>query len=123
MQMEAVIILGHGSKSADAIDDFNYIVKTFREKAENKQVFGAHMELANPSLEEVVSEIGSSGDTRQVIIIPYFLFNGNHIQKDIPEKIKDLGYQFPHLNIRLGEPIGKEPRMVDLLLQKTKEIH
>ncbi len=122
MQEQAVIILGHGSKSVDAIEDFNYIVKTFREKSGNKRVYGAHMELTDPSLEEVVSEIRHSEKNGQVIVIPYFLYNGNHIKKDIPGKIEKLQDQYPHLDIKLGEPIGKEDRMVELLLQKLKEV-
>jgi sirohydrochlorin cobaltochelatase len=122
MQEQAVIILGHGSKSVDAIEDFNYIVETFREVSGYGNVFGAHMELVSPSLEEVVSEIERSGDSGQVVIIPYFLYNGNHIKKDIPDKIESLQGQYPHLDIRLGAPIGKEDRMIDLLIQKLKEI-
>lgn len=120
MQKQSVIILGHGSKSKDAIDDFNYVVETTKEKSRNTNVFGAHMELADPSLEEVVKEISKDGGNK-VVILPYFLFNGNHIKEDIPEKIKVLKKQYPNLEISFGTPIGKEPMMAELMLKKVQE--
>lgn len=121
MQKQSIIILGHGSKSIHAIEDFNFIVEATKEKSENENVYGAHMELAKPSLEEVVAEISEKGIST-IAILPYFLFNGNHIKMDIPKKILAIKKKYPKLNICFGTPIGKEPMMVDLMIKKAKEL-
>ncbi len=120
-KQEAIVILGHGSKSNDAIEDFNFIVETTKTKSEHQNVYGAHMELASPTFEEKVNELATQG-IEKIIVIPYFLFNGNHIKEDIPAKIQALKKQFPNVQIQFGNPIGKEPMMADLLLKKTQEL-
>lgn len=120
MQKRSVIFLGHGSKSEAAIDDFNYVVETLRSKSGMKNVYGAHMELAGPSLENLVAELHAKGE-KQLLIMPYFLFNGNHIKKDIPAIIAQLENQYPDLDIVFGTPIGKDPMMADLMLKKIQE--
>ncbi|MDA3892511.1 MAG: CbiX/SirB N-terminal domain-containing protein [Salinivirgaceae bacterium] len=118
---QSVIILGHGSKSKDAIEDFNYVVESTKVKSGIEQVYGAHMELAEPSLENVVSELYSSGQTK-LVILPYFLFNGNHIKEDIPTIIKRLEEKYRGLEIVFGSPIGKEPMMADIMMKKVQEL-
>lgn len=122
MEKQAVIILGHGSKSNDAIEDFDFIVQATREALNNEGVYGAHMELAEPSLENLVKKISNNRDVNKLAIVPYFLFNGNHIKKDIPAKIEKLKEQFPHIQFKLASPIGKELLMVDLLKKKVGEL-
>lgn len=118
MQKQALVLLGHGSRSKDAIEDFNFIIEEVRLKSKDLEVFGAHMEIAEPSLETIISEIVKL-EIEKVIIMPYFLFTGNHIKFDIPKKIKALCEQYPKLEIVLGTPIGKEPMMAELMLTKT----
>ncbi len=121
MQKQAVIILGHGSKSSQAVDDFNYIVALLKEKMDGQNVFGAHMELASPSLEEVVADIAQS-EVSRVAVIPYFLFNGNHIKEDIPEILAQLKLKHPQLEFHFGKPIGREPLMAEIMYRKVQEI-
>ncbi|TLX77013.1 hypothetical protein E9993_04825 [Labilibacter sediminis] len=121
MQKQSVIILGHGSKSAHAIEDFNYVVNILKQKMDHPFVFGAHMEMAQPSLEEVVENMNNEG-VEKVTILPYFLFNGNHIKEDIPEKIELLEKAYPGINFSFGTPIGKEPMMADIMLKKVLEL-
>lgn len=118
MEKQSIIIIGHGSKSAEAIEDFNFIVDSTRKKTEDYEVYGAHMEIAKPSLEEVVAEL-STAHARKIVVVPYFLFNGNHIKFDIPAKIKNLKEQYPHLEFKLGSPIGKEALMAEIMLKKA----
>ncbi len=118
MQKQSIIILGHGSKSQEAVDDFNFVVDTLRTKTSGQNVFGAHMELAQPSLEEVVKNINPAEGSR-IVVLPYFLFNGNHIKEDIPEKLVVLQKQYPQAEFVFGSPIGKEPMMADILLQQA----
>lgn len=117
MKKQPVIVLSHGSKSEEAIDDFHYIVETMKEKSGNLEIYGAQMEMAEPSLEEVVSELAPQ-EPDKVIIVPYFLYNGNHIKKDIPAKIEKLKERYPGITFEFLSPIGKEPLMADIMLKK-----
>ncbi|MCL3781219.1 cobalamin biosynthesis protein CbiX [Prolixibacteraceae bacterium JC049] len=119
MTKQSIILLGHGSRSEEARNDFNFIIETMREKAPEKNIYGAHMELASPSLQEVVAELHAQNIT-DIFILPYFLYNGNHIKIDIPEIIEELKAKYPEMQFELGQPIGKNPAMADIILQQVQ---
>lgn len=121
MQKNALVLMGHGSKSKDAIDEFNYVVEVTKAKSTNMVVYGAHMDIAKPTLEEVILEISGIG-VQKVVVMPYFLFNGNHIKFDIPKQIEALQLLYPKMEIIFGTPIGREPLMADLMLKKTVDL-
>jgi len=120
MKNSAVIIVGHGSKSADAVNDFELIVKSLQEKKKDAKVRGAHMELAEPSIQEVVKNLHAEGVT-QFTLVPYFLYNGLHIKEDIPEIIEELKQEYADTTFVFGKPIGFDPLMTDILLKRVEE--
>lgn len=119
MTKQSIILLGHGSRSEEARNDFNFIIETMRLKATHLNIYGAHMELASPSLQEVVATLYRQG-VKKVFILPYFLYNGNHIKIDIPEMIEELSQKYKGMQFDLGEPIGKNPAMADIILGQIR---
>jgi len=117
---KALLIIGHGSKSKEAIVDFEKIVSLVRDKSDFEFVAGAHMELAFPSIEKTVSEIVEKS-INEIIIVPYFLYEGNHIKFDIPEIIEKLKKEYPGIIFKFGRPIGYEPVLADILISRAKE--
>ncbi|WP_282036811.1 sirohydrochlorin chelatase [Saccharicrinis aurantiacus] len=118
MQNTTLIILGHGSKSKNAIEDFNYIVKLVADKNEFKNVAGAHMEIADPSLQDVVKDLYEKGE-RDFVIFPYFLYNGMHIRFDIPGILEKLTAEYEGISFDFTAPIGQDPIMADLIVNKV----
>jgi sirohydrochlorin ferrochelatase len=117
---EALLIVGHGSKSKEAVDIFNNTVNNVRKKSSFTRVEGAHMELCPPSIEEQVKKLISENFNR-IILIPYFLYMGNHIKHDIPEIISSLMKQYPSVTFVFGKPIGDEPLIADILINRALE--
>ena len=120
MKNNALMIVGHGSRSADAVAEFEQVVACVAAKAVFGKVLGAHMELAKPSIEEVAAELHASGYTK-VVVAPYFLFMGNHIKKDIPEILENIAQQYPDMEFNMAKPIGFEPMLADILLKRALE--
>lgn len=119
MTKQSTILLGHGSRSEEARNDFNFIIETMRKKAPELSIYGAHMELAEPSLQDVVALLHEQSVT-DIFILPYFLYNGNHIKIDIPEIIEELKVKYPEMKFSLGQPLGKNPVIADIILQQVK---
>jgi sirohydrochlorin ferrochelatase len=117
---KAILIVSHGSRSNDAIIEFDKVVELVRNSTEFPVVKGAHMELAQPDIPTVVKEISDSGST-EIVVVPYFLFMGNHIKNDIPEILNRLKPLYPGITIKFGNPIGFEPLMADILIKRAKE--
>jgi Uncharacterized conserved protein len=121
MTKKAILIVGHGSKSAAAVKDFEGIVECVRAKGEYEKVLGAHMELASPSIQETVDELYAE-QYREIIVVPYFLYEGNHIRFDIPEILQEIQKKYPDLTFKFARHIGVEPSMADILIRRAKEM-
>lgn len=117
---KAILVVGHGSKSAQAVADFEGVVGFMQEKYPTVLIKGAHMELAKPSIEETVKVLWGE-NVRDITVVPYFLFNGNHIKHDIPEIIAQLVDTYDGLQMKMAKPIGANPIMADVLWKRATE--
>lgn len=120
--MEAILIVGHGSRSNDAKKEFEKIIEIVNKKS-GKIVKGAHMELAEPNIPTAIKEIVSKDENISLIkIVPYFLFSGIHIKEDIPEIIEELKIEYPNIDFKMGTAFGAEEMIGDLLIRKINEM-
>lgn len=116
--MKGLLIVSHGSRSKDAVNEFNQLIEMVRTQAAGFEVGGAHMELATPDIPTMVASMVEKGVTN-FTVVPYFLFNGNHIKQDIPEIIDGEKEKYPEVSFTLSSPIGAEPLMVGILLKRA----
>ena len=101
----AIIVLGHGSRSAEATAQFVQVVDLLKQQHTDDLVLAVFMELAEPRLVDAIRQAVDAG-VRDVVIIPCFLFQGIHIQQDIPEIIAAVTASHADLFVRFGRPIG-----------------
>jgi sirohydrochlorin cobaltochelatase len=71
------------------------------------------MELAEPSLEAIVSQ-GKAAGTDHFTVVPLFLAAGRHLRKDVPAMISELESQHG-VQIKLAPPIGQNPQLGDAI--------
>jgi sirohydrochlorin ferrochelatase len=115
----AVIVVGHGSKSAEAVSNFESVVAMASHNL-GQVLYGAHMELAHPCIEDVVSELWGKG-VKNFVVVPYFLYHGMHIEHDIPGILEDMKSRFPGISYTLGQPIGEDPLMGEILARRIAQ--
>ena len=70
--MKAVIIIDHGSRYPAANDALFEVVNRMQELTPDIMVKGAHMELCDPSIQQVVDDCVANGATH-IIAHPYML--------------------------------------------------
>ncbi len=115
---KALIIISHGSRSRDAADAFNQIVQLVREKGYFDQVTGASMEHNKPDIPEAVAQVTAAG-AKEIVFAPYFLYEGMHIKEDIPQILNEVFANYPGVTYKLARPIGVEPILADILLDRA----
>lgn len=118
----AVLIVSHGSRSKEAVAEFNQVVQLVSQRYTQSIVRGASMELSLPDIPTAVKELVELGVTH-IDVIPYFLFMGNHIKKDIPQILDEQKTLYPQLSVRFGKPIGVNPLLADILIQRAEELN
>ena len=117
MADKALIIVAHGSRKASSNEE----VKALGEKVRSLQdkhyafVMTSFLEFAAPSLEESMLSCIDKGAS-EIVILPYFLASGNHVNRDIPEVVEKIEAAYPKVKIILKEHLGSSPGMVNLLI-------
>lgn len=115
----ALIVLGHGSRNPVAREQFLALVAQLR-AARPEPVYAASMELAPPTLDEAVADAVAAGAT-EIVVQPCFLFDGNHIRRDIPAMLARSLEEHPDVSFRCGRPIGSDRRIAEILLERAAE--
>jgi len=115
---KAMLVVGHGSRSDEAGKVFDEIIRLVKEKSGYDLVAGAHMELSEPTIERAV-EILATENPSVIIIAPYFLYEGMHIKKDIPDIISALSKKYEKITFRIAKPIGFEPVLADIMIRRA----
>lgn len=122
MENSAVILLGHGSRAEKANKVFASMVENLAGRLDYQHVAGAAMELTEPTLETRVDEFVDYG-IDSIIILPLFLFPGIHVQRDIPEMVEKLENKYPEVEFKLGDIIGDDDRLTEILQDRLKGVN
>ncbi|ADG82415.1 sirohydrochlorin chelatase [Thermincola potens] len=116
-----IIILGHGSKAPEALETLKKIAEMVRVSLGDGIVEIASLQFNKPDLPEAIQTVIAKG-ARKVIIIPLFLYNGIHMQEDIPAVIAEQKDKNPGVEIVLAKNLGADDRIVGVLLDRIKEV-
>jgi sirohydrochlorin cobaltochelatase len=120
MNKTCLILLTHGSKRASWRKPFQSLLRKLRKETGKTNIHLAHMELAPPSLEDVVERAVKEGATN-IRILPLFMSSGTHLIQDIPNLVKALKRQHRGLKIVTLPPLGSHPRFIKMMLELTQE--
>ncbi len=118
---KSLIVLGHGSKAPEATETLAAVTAMVREKTAYDRVDYASLQLSEPDLAEVVRDQAATG-MGQITVLPFLIAVGQHVKIDIPEALAELGRQLPEVEIRLAGPLGADPRLAEILVERAQEM-
>jgi len=114
-----VLVIGHGSSDRRATEAFIFTINAIKESYRN--VDYCFLELAQPTIKEGINSIIKK-NPRIVLIMPYFLHKGIHIKHDVIKELKSALKSHSFSNILIADHIGVDDKMVNLILQRAKEV-
>ena len=115
--MKGILVIAHGSRAKEteaALESVMAMVKTKRPGIATECAF---MEFSDRTVERGVSALVDKGVT-DIKVVPYFLFKGVHMKEDIPEIIAECAEKFPNITITLGEHLGVDERLADIIVDR-----
>jgi sirohydrochlorin ferrochelatase len=115
--MKAVIIIDHGSRYPAANDALELVVHRMQELCPDIMVRGAHMELCDPTIEQVVDACVADGATH-IIAHPYMLSPGRHAIRDIPNMVHDAAIKHPAVTVTVTEPLGLDDGIIHVIKKR-----
>jgi len=110
----AVVLVDHGSRKKESNDMLLSFAELYKEVSQRDIVEIAHMEIAEPTVIQAIEKCQARGAS-SIIVAPYFLSNGRHVQIDIPEIIEDARAKFPSLDIKLAKPLGMDRMIAEII--------
>jgi len=119
MFSRGLILIDHGSRRADANQALEAVAELVRAKlGDGTFVTIAHMELAEPTLEQAMRACVDAGVT-EVRVHPYMLVPGRHAKEDIPAMAKVAAAPYPHIKFAVSEPLGIHPRIAEVVIERV----
>jgi sirohydrochlorin cobaltochelatase len=121
MNEEVIILLGHGSRRMEANNILKSITKIIKPKFLKENIEYAFLELAEPNIKDVLEKCIKNG-AKLIYVIPYFLYSGNHVSRDIPEILNEYSDKYPAVKIKLGNYLGIDERLAELVMERIEAI-
>ena len=117
---EAVILLGHGSRLVGAGEDMRQVAQRIQAKTGHPSVKICNMQFLGPTFDEVFEQCRVDG-AKRIIVIPYFLHAGVHLQEDIPTMLREKADLHPEIEIILGKNLGYDERLADIVIRRIAQ--
>jgi sirohydrochlorin ferrochelatase len=114
-----IVVFGHGSSVASANDAVR-IVAAEAARLGNWEMYETAFLEASPRLGDAVSRLAAAGADR-VLVLPYFLTLGIHLQRDLPLLVDDLSRKHG-MPIRVAPPLDGHPDLSRILVARGLEM-
>ena len=117
--MTGFIVFAHGSR----IESANQAV---RDVAAQMAASGRHvvepafLEIGQPDLTAATGLIIARG-ARRIVVIPYFLTLGTHMQRDLPRLAIEASHAHGGIEMQIASPLDGHPALVQALLDRASE--
>lgn len=118
---KAIIVLGHGSKAPQALETLKKYGEMVQAASGAEIVEVASLQFNKPDLPEALETVIKKGADR-VVIVPLFLYNGIHMQEDIPAVIAEEKAKNPSVEIVLADNLGADNRIVEIVIDRIKGV-
>ena len=113
--------MAHGSPRPAANDDVRKVAETVRSRGAYPVVTIGYLDCNEPDIAGAIDQCVAAG-ARAIAAVPYFLHSGKHLLRDIPEILEDAARRYPHIDIVMGDYIGHEPQLVQVLLDRVNAV-
>lgn len=117
--MRGILILAHGSREKSTEQTLQQVVKYLGEIFSEEVIETAYLQFSNIDLHTGFENLKAKG-VDNIVVIPYFLFEGVHIKEDIPKEIDDYLKENKDIKITMGKTLGADKRLAEILADRIR---
>jgi len=114
-------VFAHGSRVESANEAVRAVARGLVSPSGCDHVRAAFLELGQPDLAGAAGELVAAGVT-QLIILPYFLTLGLHMERDLPDLVRKITERHPSLDIQVAPPLDGHPGLIAILADRFRAI-
>jgi sirohydrochlorin ferrochelatase len=119
--MKALLVMAHGSPRPEANADIERVVQLIRDREAYPIVILGYLDCNEPEIASAIDLCVEAGAT-EIVAVPYFLHSGRHFLIDLPELLAGGARRHPGVTIRMGDYIGHQPQIADVLRDRVSEL-
>ena len=112
-----LLIVCHGSPRRAANDGFIAMVGRIEARLGMNNVLPAFFAVVRPNIPDQVTELASRG-VKRIVLMPYFLFDGQHVSVDIPNILRECHDWFPDVTLELMPTLENDPGVEAIVLER-----
>ena len=116
----AILMMAHGSRIAQANDAAREVAAMVKEITGFEIVEVSFRELHEPNIQRGIDACVARGAGR-ILLMPYFLFMGAHVQHDLPEEIEAARKRHPSLIMAVGNHLGVHRKLAEIEAERVGE--
>jgi sirohydrochlorin cobaltochelatase len=113
-----VVIFAHGSRVESANEAVRAVARELVRASSCSNIIAAFLELGSPSLPDAASGLIAAG-VDQVVVVPYFLTAGLHMERDLPILIEQIRQAHPNVQLTVAPPLDGHPALVQILADRA----
>jgi sirohydrochlorin ferrochelatase len=114
-----IVIFGHGSSVSSANDAVRRVAADAAAAGGFDLYETAFLDVP-PLLRDATASLVSQGAER-VIVVPYFLTLGIHLQRDLPEMVRRIEAEHPGLQVQVTPPLDGHPALSGMVIDRARE--
>ncbi len=115
-----LVVFAHGSSVPEANEAVRRVAADTARHCGVELWSEAFLDPVRPDLAAAVERLTSEGATR-IVVTPYFLTMGMHLQKDLPRILNAVSESHPGIEILRALPLDGDPSLVDILAKRARE--
>lgn len=116
----AILLMAHGSRIPEANDAAAEVARMVKEMTGHEIVAVSFREMHEPSIQQGIDACVAQGAQR-ILLIPYFLFMGAHVQHDLPEEIAIARERHPGLLLEMGQHLGAHRKLAEIVAERIDQ--
>lgn len=118
---KAIVIFGHGSKAPEALETLKRVRDIVKPSLDTDMVEVASMEFSKPDLPTCIAGLVDRG-AEKIVVVPFFLYYGIHMQEDIPEILAQERARYPQVEIVIASNLGADERIANIVIDRIREV-
>lgn len=116
----AILLMAHGSRIPEANDAVGEIAAMVKEMTGYDIVEVSFREQHLPNIQQGIDACVAQG-ARRVLLMPYFLFVGAHVQEDLPEEMAQARERHSSVEFAMGGHLGVHRKLAEVEVERIAE--
>jgi sirohydrochlorin ferrochelatase len=115
----ALLVIGHGSRVRAANRLLVEVARRLRSRFTGHIVEACFLEASRPDVPSGIETCVRKGATR-ILLVPYFLYLGGHVKRDLPLLAARARRRHARLSVRIAPHLGHDERLVSVAADRAR---